>query len=131
MRRYVIPLVVLCAALAGCNRIKQFADSPAAKFYRQYRKEAVQEDVTQYMELIQHNFTDHNLDVIKSEEQDGVYLITAKEVTRWMPPNAAANNFATIVKRELYAEVQEIDGAWQVTSEEVTSEEISTYDQRQ
>lgn len=131
MKRVFPVILIAVCALAGCARIKQFADPPAAKFYRDYRRGVVQEDVRNYMELINHNFVDYNLDVTSAEEENAVYYIQASETVRWMPPNAAGINFATIVTRELSAVVEEIDGEWQVTGETVESENISTYEQRQ
>lgn len=131
MKRAFLAILVVGCALAGCSRIKQFADPPAAKFYRDYRRGVVQEDVRNYMELVDHSFVDYNLDVTSAQEESAVYYIEATETVRWMPPNAAGINFATIFTRELSAEIEEIDGEWQVVSEDVVSETISTYDQRQ
>jgi hypothetical protein len=131
MKRFLFVLIIAAAAMAGCARIKQFADPPAAKAYRDYRRELTQEDVRNMAQLAEHSFIDYNLDVTDVQEQDAVYLITAAETVRWMPPDGNGVNAATIVTRDLYAEVEQIDGEWEVVNEVVSNENISFYEQRQ
>ena len=46
------------------------------------------------------------------------------------PHNAASFAFATIVTRELKAQLALENGKWVVVSEEVLKEDVSTYDDR-
>ena len=132
MRRFVLCLGCFLTIFAGCSRIREMADPPSAKYYREYREAAVKAEDEQApaMGLPDSSLISFNLEVSKVRKEKGLEMIDATETTRWLPENAAGANFATVVTRDLYAEVEEVDGQWQVTHEEVVSEDINTYEDR-
>ena len=130
MRKLCLALCITAVLLCGCDRVKQITEPGAARFYRDYRRDIVYEDVRNIVELNEHSLIDTRIAYSDITRDNGAYTLEGKETTRWMPPNAAALNFATTVTRELYAVVEKIDGEWQVVDEQVLSEEISFSDER-
>ena len=136
LRRHVLfTLVFLVALTAGCSKIKQLFESKAARAYREYRASLHTEypeepPYSQIPELMRHAFIDSRIDFEKCKVDGDSADIVVLETTRWMPPNAAGLNFATIVSLKIHAAMKKNGDKWEVAEEEILTEEISTHDDR-
>ncbi len=121
-------LVLALVAIAGFGAWKvgllEAAPAKAYKMHRQRYLEArgfSQELVAQAKWSIE----------IERCEQSGSHAeVLATEKTAKIPHNAASFAFATIVTRQLEAQLALENGKWVVVSEEVLKEDVSTYDDR-
>ena len=121
-------LVLALVAIAGFGAWKvglfEAAPAKAYKMHRQHYLEArgfSKELVSQ---------AKWSIEIERCKQSGSSAEVLATEKTAKIPHNAASFAFATIVTRELKAQLALENGKWVVVSEEVLKEDVSTYDDR-
>lgn len=124
----VVFLIVIVIGAAVVWKVA-FSEPAPAKEYRKHRTKIVTaKGFSGYGNITAQR--KWSLEIQKCETKGSMAEVLATEVTSWIPQGAAAWNFATIVTKEVKAQLEKRNGRWVVTREDVLRENYSTYDDR-
>ena len=121
-------LLALVVAIGGVGAWKAgLLEAAPAKAYKEHRQRYLEANGFSQDLVSQAKWS---IDIDACEQSGSQATVMATEQTARIPGNAASFAFATIVTRQLKAELALEDGKWVLVNEEVVSEDVSTYDDR-
>jgi hypothetical protein len=127
MKKALVLAVVAIAGIVAWRAGLLETEAAPATAYRAHRQR-YQEARGFTQELIAQ--AKWSMEIDRCEQSGSSARVLATEETAQIPRNAASFAFATIVTRQLEAELALRDGDWVVVREEVLREDVSTYEDR-